>query len=85
MSRLIARDSLDVVVKGGVVTSIGKVLLGEVGETLHVELVLEMLEGESIVENDTVVETRVALLDGRSGGGEASGSDSEGGREVHVD
>jgi len=82
VSRFITGDSLDVVVEGGVVTSISEVLLGEVGETLKVELVLEMLKGESIVEDDTVVETRVALLDGRGCGSEASGSDSEGSREV---
>lgn len=51
---LVPGDSLEVVVKGRVVTSVGKVLLREVVKALAVELVLEMLQGESVVEDDAL-------------------------------
>ena len=48
---LVRGDFLEVGVEGGVETSSGEVALGEVGETFTVEFVLEMLQGEGIVED----------------------------------
>lgn len=83
MGSLIARNLLDVAVKGGVISSIGKVLLGKVGKTLHVELVLKVLEGQSIVEDDTVVDLRGALLNSRGGSDKAGSGEGKSCREVH--
>lgn len=51
MSNLIAGDDLQVCIEGCIIPSRRKLLFGEIGQTFTVELVLEMLEGESIVEN----------------------------------
>jgi hypothetical protein len=85
VSSLITRNLLDVAVKGRVVTDIGKVLLGKVGETLEVELVLEMLKSKSVVEDDTVVDGGSTLLNSGSGGDKASGGEGKTGREVHFE
>jgi hypothetical protein len=52
VGRLIAADGLDAVVDGRVVAGGGEVGLGEVGETLLVEVVLEVLEGQGVVEDN---------------------------------
>lgn len=51
MSALIRRDSLDIVVESGTISSLGKVCLTEVGKTLTIESVFEMLESESVVQD----------------------------------
>jgi len=48
---LVLGDGLQVVVEGGVEAGGGELLLGVVGQTLAVELVLEVLQGECIVED----------------------------------
>jgi len=48
---LVLGDGLQVVVEGGVEAGGGELLLGVVGQTLAVELVLEVLQGERIVED----------------------------------
>jgi hypothetical protein len=48
---LIAADGLDALVGGRVVAGGDEVCLGEVGETLLVEVVLEVLEGQGVVED----------------------------------
>jgi hypothetical protein len=53
VGRLVAADGLDAVVDGRVVAGSGEVGLGEVGETLLVEVVLEVLEGQGVVEDDS--------------------------------
>jgi hypothetical protein len=53
VGRLVAADGLDAVVDGRVVAGGGEVGLGEVGETLLVEVVLEVLEGQGVVEDDS--------------------------------
>lgn len=50
---LILGNALDVVVDGRVGTSSGEVSLGEVGKTSAVESVLEVLEGQGVVEDDS--------------------------------
>lgn len=51
MVGLILADLLEVLVEGGVVSSIRKVTLRELGEALTVEVVFEVLESQGIVEN----------------------------------
>lgn len=51
MSSLVRRNLLQVCVKGCVETNGSELLLGEVCQTLTVELVLEMLQSESVVED----------------------------------
>lgn len=48
---LVLGDGLQVVVEGGVEAGGGELLLGVVGQTLAVELVLKVLQGEGIVED----------------------------------
>jgi hypothetical protein len=48
---LVAADGLDALVGGRVVAGGDEVGLGEVGETLLVEVVLEVLEGQGVVED----------------------------------
>lgn len=51
MGRLVAGNLLQGGIEGRVETSRGKLVLGEVGQTLTVELILEVFEGQSIVED----------------------------------
>jgi len=86
MRCLIARDLLDVVVKGRVVTSVGKVLLAELGKSFTVKGILKMLEGEGIVQDDSVVDLRSTLLNSRGSRGKASSREGNGGSgEEHLD
>lgn len=55
MVRLILTDALEVVVEGRVEASVREVRLGELGETLTVEGVFEMLQGQGIVEDVTYI------------------------------
>lgn len=54
---LILGDLLEVVDKVGTETSLLEVLVGELGEGLTVEGSLKVLKGQSVVEDDTVVDT----------------------------
>jgi hypothetical protein len=55
VSLLIAANLLEVLVEvGAVETSVGKVLSGELGEGLAVEVCLEVLKSQCVVQNDTV-------------------------------
>lgn len=51
MRGLIVRNFLEVVVEGVLETRCDEVGLRVIGETFTIELVLEMLKGESVVEN----------------------------------
>lgn len=51
VSGLIVGDLLEIGIEGGVESSAGKVCLGVVLETFTVELVLKVLESESIVQD----------------------------------
>jgi hypothetical protein len=51
VSGLIERNLLQVVVEGRVKAGSSELCLGEVGKTFTVELVLKVLEGESILED----------------------------------
>lgn len=51
MSGLVAGDLLQVAVEGRVKTGGCELFLGEVGQTLAVELVLEVLQGQGVVED----------------------------------
>lgn len=86
MRCLIARDLLDVVVKGRVVPSVGKVLLAEHGKAFTVKGILKMLECEGIVEDDSVVDLGSTLLNRRGSRGKASGREGNGSSgEEHLD
>lgn len=76
---LVEGDLLEVGVEDVVVSSGGEVSLGELGETLLVEGVLEVLKGQGVVEDDTVVWATWGSLalnngsrksDSREGGGD---------------
>ena len=51
MRRLVLGDGLQVAVEGGVEAGSGELGLGVVGQTFAVELVLEVLQGESVVQD----------------------------------
>lgn len=51
VSGLVAGNGLDVVVNLGVEASVLEVFLGVLGETLTIEGVLEVLQGQSILED----------------------------------
>lgn len=51
MSGLVAGDLLQVAVEGRVKAGRRELFLGEVGQTLAVELVLEVLQGQGVVED----------------------------------
>jgi hypothetical protein len=59
-----------------------EVSLGEVGETLHVEVVLKVLEGQGIVE-DLSIGRASSTLGGSGSGNSSQGSDGECG--LHCD
>lgn len=58
MGHFVEGDGLQVSVKGGVESGTSEVGFAVIGETLTVESVLEMLEGESIVEDVCVCNGR---------------------------
>lgn len=55
VGHLILGDNLQVVVEFGIEAGSSKLLLGVVGKTFPVELVLEVLQGEGIVEDWMIV------------------------------
>lgn len=63
MGSLVRGDLLEIAVEGRVVTGCCEVRLGEVGEGFPVELVLEMLEGQRVVENVGVGDLRSCLAE----------------------
>ena len=53
MLGLVGSNLLDVTVHGRIEASVGEVLLGVLGETIAVEGILEVLKGQSVVEDNT--------------------------------
>lgn len=51
-------DGLDVVVEGGVETGRGESGLRELGKSLAVESILEMFEGEGVIQNVNYIGVR---------------------------
>ena len=76
VSSLIGRDALDVTVESRVKARGQEGRLGEVGEAVTIKLVLEVLERQGVVEDDTVCEAIRTLLDDGGGSDEASRGDS---------
>lgn len=64
MRLLVLGDDLQVVVEGGVETGGGELRLGVVGQTLTVEFVLEVLQGERIVKDCSL---QVSSIRGETG------------------
>jgi len=60
--RFLGGDGLDVVVEGGFEAGSGELSLREVGQALAVEGVLEVLEGEGVVDDVDCVGFVLALL-----------------------
>lgn len=78
---LVGGDLLEVGVEDVVVSSSGEVSLGELGKTLLVEGVLEVLEGEGVVEDDSVTGATwgsLALNNGSRNGGSREGGGDDG-------
>lgn len=63
MSLLIERDLLQILVETWNGTSLLEVLCGVVGKTLSVELILEVLESKSVIEDLAIIGSRLALLE----------------------
>lgn len=63
MNLLILGNDLDVVVNIGGETGLGEVVRGEVGKTITVELVLEVLEGQGVVKDVRVSDSGHSLTD----------------------
>ena len=82
---LVSSNGLEVVVDGRVEASVGKVLLAELLETLAVEGVLEVLKGQSILEDVGIGD--LSTLDSGGSRDEASSNDCGNGglREMHYD
>lgn len=57
VSLLVGGDDLDVLVNSGIEASVGEVLLGELGEAVAVECILEVLKRQGVVEDITVGRT----------------------------
>ena len=63
MSRFVRGDFLEVAVESGIEAGVCKVGLGEVLETLSVEVVFKVLQGEGIVEDVGVGDRRGVSTD----------------------
>lgn len=83
MGLLVRGDLLEVLVEKRVLgAGLLEILRGELLNTSGVESVLEVLEGQGVVEDDTVVDGRGSTLDRGGGGGNSQGSNGSG---THID
>ena len=81
---LVVDDVLKVVVVAGGVAGGRKVRLGHHADAFFVEDILEVLEGQGILENVGVRDGGLTLVDWVSGGNGSQEGGAEAGLELHV-